>query len=271
MNRLTLIFVGLLSTLNVFAYQIQSVKVVGDKNAEVQFTGNGQLPVPTYKVVEGALELSFPGGEISESAQGKLDLESPHALIRRISVYSPEKDLVRARIVVNGTNEDLKRRFSMSRIENGVSAVVEFPQGESATLNLLKEEQLPVPGLAKEIKKEGGKIPYLQVVLAFVLLGAAAVTTYFFVKALKSKTGIRGTRRYLIEQLGYVSLGNKTGVSLLKVGREFILVGVTPNQVSLLSALPKLQEQYDEESHFERGVFQEAISEEVSRLKTANV
>jgi len=56
-------------------------------------------------------------------------------------------------------------------------------------------------------------------------------------------------------------------VSLLKVGTEFVLVGITPNQISMLSHLPKLQEQYAEETGFERGIFKEAVSEEVQRLR----
>lgn len=254
---------------NSHAYQIQSIKVVGEKKAEIQFLG-GAIPVPTYKIAEGVLELSFPGAELTEASQGKLDLESPHALIRRVSVFSPEKNLVKAKIVVNGTVENLKDRISLARIENGLGATLEFPQGESATLNLLKEEQLPIASLTAGTKKEGASFPYLQLVLVIVLLLTAGGTTFYFVKTLKGKGGLRGTRRYLIEQLGYVSLGAKTGVSLLKVGREFVLVGVTPNNVSMLSLLPKLQEQYDDETHFERGVFKEAMTEEVERIRTSN-
>lgn len=268
MKKLSLFSVLFLSS-QLNAYQIQSVKVVGDKAAEIQFVGNGNIPIPTYKVSEGVLELSFVGAQMSEANQGKLDLEAPHALIRRISVYSPEKDLVRARIVINGSSDNLKQRFNLARAENGISATLEYPQGDSATLSLLKEEQMPIANITTEGKKEA-RFPYLQTVLILFLLLTAGGTTFFFVKVLKKKGGLRGSRRHLIEQMGYISLGAKTGVSLIKVGREFVLVGITPTQINFLSNLPKLQEQYDEETHFERGVFREAMNEEVERIRTTN-
>jgi flagellar biogenesis protein FliO len=55
-------------------------------------------------------------------------------------------------------------------------------------------------------------------------------------------------------------------VSVLKIGNEFVLVGVTPTQVSLLSELPGLKATFDSERVLERGSFREAISEEVSRM-----
>ncbi|NDD05493.1 MAG: hypothetical protein EB078_11345 [Proteobacteria bacterium] len=90
---------------------------------------------------------------------------------------------------------------------------------------------------------------------------------FLVLRTVKNKVGLKGTRRYLIEQLGYHSLGAKSGVSLLRIGQEFVLVGVTPNSINIISHLPKLREQYEEETGFERGVFKQAIAEEVQRLK----
>ena len=57
--------------------------------------------------------------------------------------------------------------------------------------------------------------------------------------------------------------GGKAGVSLIKVGSEFVLVGVSSHQVSFLSSLPKLESQYEDENRFERETFQAAVQQEV--------
>jgi len=252
-------------------YQLSSVKVSGDSKAEILFTGTGSQPMPAIKVNENTLDLTFMGAELTEGAQGKLDIEAPHALIRRISVYVPEKDVVRARLVINGSAEGLKQRLTLARAAEGVKVSLDFPKGESATLNLLKEEQQPLSTALLDAKKKSPKTQPIQIFLIAAILLVAAAVTFLLVKAMKFKGGMRGTRKYLVEQLGYVSLGAKTGVSLIKVGREFVLIGVTPNQVTMLSSLPKLQEQYDDESQFERGAFQEAVAEEVQRLKSTTI
>ncbi|MFM8315766.1 MAG: flagellar biosynthetic protein FliO, partial [Deltaproteobacteria bacterium] len=80
-----------------------------------------------------------------------------------------------------------------------------------------------------------------------------------------------GIRKYLVEQLSYVPIGGmKSGVALVKVGGDFVLLGVTPNQVTFLSSLPKLSEQYEEENQFEKNTFNEAIQEQL-RGKNINV
>ena len=271
MQSLFLLF-SLISSFSFAAnYLLSSVKVTGDKQAEILFVGSGSQPMPSVKVNENTLDFTFMGAELAENAQGKLDIESPHALIRRISVYAPEKDVVRARVIVNGSSEGLKQRTSVGRGAEGVSVNLEFPKNESATLNLLKEEQQPLATALLDSKKNVPKLQSFQIFLIGIILLVAGVVTYLFLKTIKNKGGIRGTRKYLIEQLGYVSLGAKTGVSLIKIGQEFVLVGVTPNQVTMLSTLPKLQEQYDDESQFERGAFQEAVAEEVQRLKSTTI
>jgi flagellar biogenesis protein FliO len=92
-------------------------------------------------------------------------------------------------------------------------------------------------------------------------------------KFLQKKGKLAGSRKYLIENLSYVPLGsnNKNAVCLIKVGSEFVLVGVSPQQVTFLSHLPKLESQYESESKFERNVFEEAIQEELNKMQPSRL
>lgn len=248
-------------------FELKEVKVTGDRQVELEFRGLGVAPTPMENIQEGVIELTFTGTQIAESLQGKLDLDAPHMLVRRISVYSPENNVVKAKIVVNGSTENLKSRFSFNKSENGLRAKLDYPKGDSTALALFKEEQEPVLDMKPIKANAGSKIPYMQFAMAIIVILAAGGGTLFAFKTLKKKGVIKGgSRKYLIEQMSYMSLGNKAGVSLLKIGHEFVLVGVTPNQVSFLHNLPRLQDQYEDETRLERGAFREAVEEESDRL-----
>jgi len=142
---------------------------------------------------------------------------------------------------------------------------------ESIKLNesvsgFLREEQKPLntQTIGKTETKATSHGYYIFVVcLVLVLAGAC---TFFVIRFLRRNGGFRGSRKFLIEQLSYCPLGTKMGVALLKIGREFILVGVTPNQINILSNMPVLAEQYGEEAKYERDHFDKAVKEELSRI-----
>lgn len=269
MKKYLLLITVFLASLASAQFELNSVKVTGEKQAEFEFKGVGSIGSPVETIQDGIIELTLTGAQISDSLQGKLDLEAPHVLIRRVSVFSPEKNIVKAKIVVNGSTDNLKGRFTFTKSEGGLQARLEYPKGESAALQLFKEEQEPIKDIKPIAANGGSKTPYFQFVIALVVILCAGGSTYFGFKTLKKKGVIKsGTRKYLVEQMSYMSLGNKSGVSVLKIGREFVLVGVTPNQVSFLSSLPKLQDQYEDETRFERGAFREAVEEEAGRIRT---
>lgn len=257
----------LLIPLNLLASEIRSIKVGGEKEAQIVFSGGGQASATRFS--ENTIELSFPDSKLAEALQGKLDVDSPHTLVKRISLFDTGSKAVKAVIVVNGSSENLKNRISLAQTPDGLKATLAYPKMESAALTLLQEEQEPIA--FTETKKESPKFPKTQFFISLLIIAAAGVATFFFMKFLKSKGKWRGSRKYLIEQLGYCPLGAKAGVSVVKVGKEFVLVGVTPNQVTLLSTLPGLERQYEEESHLERGSFKEAIEEDLRSQSTYNV
>jgi flagellar biogenesis protein FliO len=268
-----LFFAALVAAPSAWAtYHINAVTVNGDKQADVAFSlTDADAPNPTIKIEDNIVELSFNGAELGDRLGDKVELVAPHALVNRVSAFSPEPRTVRARIAVNGSLDNLKNRVSLKRSKDGVTLVVTYPKGENATLDLLKEEQLPFgKGLGEKPAKTAsfGATQILLISLMFVLAGAAS---YFFVRFLRSKSGAKGTRKYLIEQVSYCPLGPKLGVSLIKVGTDFVLVGVTPNQISMLSTLPKLQREYEDSSSFERENFKQAVKEEFDRIKTPSI
>jgi flagellar biogenesis protein FliO len=239
-----------------------------DKEARLSFKMDGAVrDVPKVSVKENVLELLFAGVTLEEGK--KIDLVSPHVLISRVSVFEPEKGRVKARIVVNGSVERLRERLTLTKSDSGVLGTVALPDGENPTLSLLKEEQLP---LAREAS--GGTLPKVQsgwaqtLVPLFLLLVLCAGGLAGF-RYLKGKGKLGGSRKYLVEHVSYcpVGHGGKAGVSLVRVGPDFYLVGVTAGQVNLLSAMPQLSNQYKEETKLERESFQEAVAQEVKRLR----
>ena len=253
----------LVSTLGL-GFEISSVKVGGDSQASVEFIGTGNRSIPTYKVNGNAIEVSFNNSNLSAIHQGKLDVNSPHALVQRVSLFEAEGKQVRAVIVVNGSLEGIKNRISVSEGATGATLKLDYPKVGNSTLDLLKEEQAPLQDLRSEVKKESRGFQWVQLVLFLVVVVGAGASTFFVVKFAKTKGNWGGSRKYLIEQLSYVPIGGtKSGVALVKVGSDFVLLGVTPNQVNFISNLPKLSAQYEEESSFEKTAFSEAVQEQI--------
>jgi flagellar biogenesis protein FliO len=255
---------------NVFAgnYAFKSVKVSGEKEATLTFQLNGDVAtLPTYEVKDNTIELTFPGAEISESARDKADLNQPHPLVHRVATFSSDKGAVKTRILVNGTAEDLKDRVKLTKTADGVQVAIAYAKGTSPAAALLSDEDLPIGQTVTTAKNVPKDISAYQIIMLFFVVVLSGAGTYFFVRFMKKARNLGGSRKHLVEQMSYCPLGPKMGVSLLKVGTEFVLVGVTPNQVTFLSNLPKLQTQYDTESAFERDNFKVAVEEELGRRR----
>jgi flagellar biogenesis protein FliO len=265
MIRIAILF-ALISTV-VFSYPIASVKLGGGKSGEIFFKTVPDSNAPQVKIEGNTIELTFTGAELSSELKENSEIASNHPLIHRVVLISPENRVVKARIVINGSLENLKNRFQITKESDGYKAVLSYPAGEaSSTAAFLEEEQLPLnfgkkSGEATSTKSSGLTVVFLCT--AILLLGAGV---FFLIKIAKKKVSA-GSRKYLVEQLSYCGLGPKAGVSLVKVGNEFVLVGITAQQVTLLSTLPKLQEQYDSESAYERGAFRSVVEDELGKLR----
>lgn len=260
---LALFFMGYLA----LGYQLESVRVGGEDRAQIEFVG--QLPESprAWKVQDNAIEVSWANTKLASQHGEKLELLAPHTLIKRVTLIQGSDDTLKGRIVMNGTMEGIRDRIKLSTTEKGPSFTVDYPAQNANAMRMLQEEQTPLANSAF-MKKQDSSSGYRTVVgVISVFLLFCLVGSYLFFRYFKGKGALRGARRYLIEQMSYCPLGAKSGVSLLKIGREFVLVGITPNQISMLSQLPKLQEQYEEETGFERHVFQEAVAEEVQKLR----
>jgi len=244
---------------------LTNVKVSGEKEASLQFEGAGNEP--SWKIRSNVLELTFLDTLLDENTEGKIDISSPHPLIKRVSAFQLEKDVVRVNIVMNGSVEEMKERVTFDKSSKGVSMRCAYPKGDTSLLDSLKEDEIPLTQAVKESNKKSEKGAGVTIAVTAVSLLLFVFIGFYSIKFLKSKGGIRGTRKYLIEQMGYCPLGPKMGVSLIKIGEEFVLLGVTPGNISMLSALPKLRDQYMEETKFERNVFKEAVEEEFNRMK----
>lgn len=145
----------------------------------------------------------------------------------------------------------------------------ELKKGENSKLfsEYMKGEELPIVSQQAVLSKKESESSIIRIILSIVLILLLGGISVFAIRFFKRKEFRSGTRKYLIEKVTFCPLGPKVGVSLLKVGKEFVLVGVTPSQVSFLSTLPKLQAQYEEEKKFDTGTFRAAVEEEVGRIK----
>lgn len=251
------------------ATTLQSVEVTGEKEAQVVFhLGSEARSIPGLRIHDNLIDLTFNETDLAENLHEKLELNSPHALLHRVSVFRPETGIVRARLVMNGTIEGLKERTQIEKHANDIKLTVAFPKGQGAPLKLLSEEEEPLASLFSAQKAKQPHVATYQILVVVLFLILSAGICYFVLRFLQAKKRGPVTRKYLIEQVSYCPLGKNTGVSLLKIGQEFVLVGITANQINILSSLPKLSDQYEEESQFDRRNFKEAMSEELERLKS---
>ena len=242
------------------------IEVKGEKEAYIKF----KLPsksgsVPEMKIKDNLVEIDFP---TSESVTKKVDVNSPHILINRITLI-PLGDKLRAQVVVNGSLEKLADRLKLSQVNDQVQLAVEFPKGITPTLDLLKEEHVPLISEKKEEKIPSIASGWGQVVTSALILLVLLSGGLYGYQVMRKRGKTTGTRKFLVEQVNYspIGPGGKVGVSLVKVGTEFVLVGVTANQVNMITRLPKLEEQYEKETEFERSNFRDAVEKEYSRLR----
>ncbi|MCB0405747.1 MAG: flagellar biosynthetic protein FliO [Bdellovibrionales bacterium] len=132
----------------------------------------------------------------------------------------------------------------------------------------LQNEETPIaPAIVAEKEAPVTSHAAVRMGLALGLVLCFGAVLYLVLRLARKQPVRDGNRKYLIEKMSYCSLGPKMGVSLIKVGSEFVLVGVTSENISFLSNLGKLQAQYEEESQFERENFKEAVEQEFLRIK----
>ncbi len=248
--------------------EIVAVKTAGETSAEISFVSDEALPaVPRLSFDDNQIDLTFSNLKISPALQP--ETSSPHALVQKLSLSPLDGGGTRARIVVNGSIAKLRDRVRLQKNEKGVTLSLAYPVGSEATLKLLQEEQAAIDPKKGESLQQKAGFGWFRWVLSVFLLGGAGIATWAFVRFAKKNVGWRGSRKHLIETVAATGLGDgKASVAILRVGSEFVMVGITSHQVSFLSNLPKLQAQYEIESSLERNSFNEAISEELRRTRS---
>ncbi len=262
-----IVAITILSSWPCFGAQIQSVKVAGDSSAEVSFLSDTALPsMPKLNVDGNRVDLTFPGVSVAASLLSQSEISSPHALVQKITVSALEGGGAQVRLVVNGSTEKLRDRVKLQKNDGTVALVLTYPSASTATLKLFQEEQSSIATAAAPSTEAKGGFGWFRLLLIMVLFAAAGATTWFVVKFAKKRAVWSGSRKHLIELVASAAVGdNKASVAIVRVGTEFVMVGVTASQVNLISRLPKLEAQFEEESSLERGSFKEAIEEEVRR------
>lgn len=242
------------------AAEVRGLKVEGDNQAVLQFQTDGALP--KLNIDGNRVELVFAGTALADTLAEAGDVHSPHALVQRVH-WENENGTARARITVNGSAEKLRDRVKLQKTGEGVALTVSYAAGADAAFKLLQEEQETI-GTNKPVAAEAkGGFGFFRLMLILILFAATAGAAWLFLKNARKKSPWKSSRKHLIETVAQTSLGDaRTSVAILRVGSEFVMVGVTPNNVNFLSALPKLSAQYEEESALERDSFKEAMAEQ---------
>ena len=94
------------------AVELRSVNVNREGQAVVQYEMSARLTkAPSMRISRNLIDLSFPQTSLAPKLGGKLDLKPDHILIQRITAYRGDRGLLRSRIVVNGSAENLKQRI----------------------------------------------------------------------------------------------------------------------------------------------------------------
>jgi len=136
----------------------------------------------------------------------------------------------------------------------------------NAVAGPIASEQLPLTLSGSADRVASGPTSAWSWIPLSLALAAFVGVAIFLLRYLRARSFAPLARRFLVEPLSYSPLGpgGKAGVALVKVGGEFVLLGITAQQVSLLSSLPGLQAQYAEEHHLERADFRKVVASELA-------
>jgi flagellar biogenesis protein FliO len=248
---------------------VSSVKIDGESEGVLHFHCTG-CESPAMSIRDNVVDLKWPSTALDSSYHGKFEVSHPHPLISRVSVFESGADL-KAVVLVKGTTENLSDRVRVKTVPDEIAISVAFANPNASALSLFqKAEDVPVNVGAQVVsaKTPGARSYALGVALGLLI---TALGTFAIVRWMKLKGKQGGTRRFLIEKMAYLPLEGKSGVCLLKIGTELVLIGITGQSVSFLSSLPRLQEEYDSESRLERRAFKDAVEEEFKRIQRAPI
>lgn len=260
-------------TVCVFANEMVATKVAGSDSAELSLIFS-QMPrqVPNPHFGDDTVDFLVPEATLHKSLGGMVDMKAPHALISRMIVIA-EKEGVRVRLALAPGLSDLRKAVVLSKSDQALLVNIRHPEKTTATLELLKEEQKPLaevaaltPAVAQPEQAKPQRSQTALVFLSVLVVVGIGGAGYFGIRFLKGKHRLSGKRKHLIEQLSYCSFGPKSGVSLIRIGKEFVLVGITPSQITYLSSVPQLAADYVEESKLERETFRQAVEKEVVKM-----
>jgi len=249
-------------------YVIESVQFQDAESSRIIIEGSGKMQeIPKPTIDHNSIEWRLPSAALSETLGAKVDHVAPSALLQRYTIYPIQPKGVAVKILVNGDEKGLVDRTKLVATGNRIQLDVKYPTIPNATLALLSEEHKPLAlgasdGAVMEKRSWSGMI--WGIAVAVLAISGIVAVGY---RVLKKKGATKGTRKYLVEALSVCPVGTKSSVALVKVGTDFILVGVSPTQVNFLANLDKLSEEYSQEFQYERSAFKQAVQDEFKKIR----
>lgn len=171
--------------------------------------------------------------------------------------YSLDNDEVRVKDLYSSSQEST----TQSKVESDTSQVA--PKNE--TTNQTKNESAPqnknVENLVKESVSKPNKEPTkqknintLSISMTTFYIGAFCVVVIIFILCLwlKKVRNLISGRYKDFEILRVLSVGQKERIVLLKVGKEELVVGVTPQNINLIYKLEKSIKEEDSKAIFDK-------------------
>ena len=206
-----------------------NIKVTGDKDAELLFEGVKLTKLPELRIKDDVLEFILPQMKLSASANGEANLVSPHPLIEKVTVKQLAEGIQVQ--VKSKKKEHLKERAKAFLASKG--------------LRIKLSEQKPIAKKAPVPKKMasgdvwGAMGQEFEGMLFVGLILLAAAGGYFIYLRKKKSKGVSTNAKSdgVIESIAHCDLEAKPGVRVVRVGKEYLLLGITNQQISLLAVL----------------------------------
>ena len=78
-------------------FEVREIQVTGQDNAQVIFVGQVPSAPQNLRVNENSLEFAFPATYLSDRKSEKLEILSPHALIKRVTLVQGSENALKGK------------------------------------------------------------------------------------------------------------------------------------------------------------------------------
>ena len=203
------------------------------------------------------IQVELPDTSVNPTKQW---INVKNEFFRNIFVYQFDDNTVRARLYTNGNAVKLKDRIKLSKESDKIVLQYNISGGVSAASGII-----PLPSVLKDEAKGKHLIPnasgppeiygsfFKMILVLGVLIALLLIVLYVVKRFLLKKTG-KGGQDQSIKVITSAYVGPKKTIALVEVAGERIVVGITSDNISMLTKLNKDME------------FNEVLNEQITSI-----